>query len=153
MATNNAANNSRTSPCRRCGHCCRVVSLDHTKVELRALAIHEEQRLRRDPDHPHRSDIERLLRDVRFIGRHFHRISRRRAVEINPVMAEPEFDGRSFYLCRALGSGGSCRHHEARPFLCEGYPWYGGRPRAGALVTPRCGYAAEVAQRDRSLAT
>jgi len=133
------------SPCRRCGGCCRAISIDFYKRELRELARREADRLARESAHRHRREIERLLRDVAFIDRHFRRVSRRHAVALNPALAAPDYDGRRFYTCDQLDDRGRCLRHAERPYVCEGYPWYLGSPSAAALVCTPCGYEAVLA--------
>ena len=130
--------------CKRCGKCCEVISLDYTKQALRQLARRELSRLAQDPDSPHRTEIQRLMRDVRFIDRHFHRVSRPRATKLNPTFGAVDYDGRRFYTCDRLAEGGSCREHGSRPFVCEAYPWYGSAPKRSMLVHTPCGYEAEL---------
>ena len=132
------------SRCNLCGCCCRVVSIDFTKRELAELSRRERARLERSPEGRHRGEIERLARDVDFILRHFRRVSRARANVLNPVFRDREYDGRRFYTCDQLGDDGRCQSHEQRPYLCEGYPWYLGGPRHGALVCSPCGYQADL---------
>lgn len=126
--------------CLLCGRCCRVVGIDFTKRELRELARRERRRLRGGAIERHRGEVQRLLRDIRFIDRHFHRVSRARAAALNPVFRDSSYDGRRFYTCDRLGPDGRCQSHAERPYLCEGYPWYLGGPRPGALVCTPCGY-------------
>lgn len=132
------------SPCDGCGRCCRAVSLDYSKRDLVAIAAREKARLDRDPHSPQRADIERLVRDVRFVQRWFRRLSRAEAITRQPALASSEYDGRAFYRCLALDADGRCTRHAERPFLCEGYPWYGSAPSSRLLVVRPCGYEREV---------
>ncbi len=131
------------SACRACGQCCRALSLEQSLATLTALAADEAARLRRRPDTPHRAEIERLVRDVAFIARHFHPLDRAAAVARQPAFAGAEFDGRHFFSCDALRADGRCAEHAARPYVCAGYPWYLGAPHPDRLVCRPCGYEAE----------
>ena len=139
-----AAPTTEPSRCKRCGQCCRVISLDFTKAEIASLARGEAAHLGGHPESRHRADIERLVRDARFIREHFHRVSRARARELQPSFHGPGFDGRSFYVCDELTPAGTCGAHAARPFVCEGYPWYGSAPKRSLLVLTPCGYEADL---------
>lgn len=136
-----------SSSCRACGLCCKAISLDHSKTELTALAAQEAQHLRRHPHTHQRADIERLLRDVDFIDRHFHAIDRSQALALNPGLADPELADRCFYICDCLDERGRCRQHNTRPYLCEGYPWYRGTPNPLLLVVRPCGYEEDLQAR------
>ncbi|MFH1808375.1 MAG: YkgJ family cysteine cluster protein [Pseudomonadota bacterium] len=135
------------SPCLRCGRCCEALSLDFSKAQLREMAVREQRRLRREPGHSHAADMRRLVSDVAFIQKHFRRVSRQRAADINPTFSSREFDGRFFYICDALDSEGRCSRHAERPYLCEGYPWYRDHPRIDALVVYPCGYERDLVAR------
>jgi Fe-S-cluster containining protein len=128
------------SPCRRCGACCRAISLDFSLEDLARLAADEQARLARHPGSPHRREIERLIADVAFLRAHFRPIDRAQAVARNPHLAHADFADRHFFLCDLLDADGSCREHAARPFVCEGYPFYLGQPDRRALVHSPCGY-------------
>ncbi len=132
------------SPCLGCGACCRAISLEQSKSELQQLTRAERERLQRRPDHPHAGEMRRLIRDVAFIRLHFWRISRAEAIARNPALVSEDFDGRCFYRCDVLQADGRCGLHAERPYVCEGYPWYGGSPRLDALVVSPCGYEAEA---------
>ena len=129
-----------TSRCRRCGQCCRVISLDFSPSELASLAQGEAAHLTAHPESKHRADVERLVRDVDFMATHFRRVSRAEAMALQPAFDGPGFSGRSFYVCDQLTTAGSCGAHAKRPFVCEGYPWYGSAPRRSLLVLTPCGY-------------
>jgi Fe-S-cluster containining protein len=132
------------SRCQRCGQCCRVISLDFTKAEITSLARGEAAYLAKHPESPHRAEIERLVRDARFIREHFHRVSRAIAMRRQPAFHGAGFEGRSFYVCDELTRAGTCDAHAARPFVCEGYPWYGSAPKKSLLVLTPCGYEADL---------
>lgn len=132
------------SPCLLCGKCCQALSLEQTKSSLRILARQEQLRLERNPGHRHRQEMMRLIRDVGFILRHFRRLSRQKALSINPLLAGEAFRGRYFYTCKQLDPKGACLSHELRPYVCEGYPWYYGSPDRGALFVLPCGYEREL---------
>ena len=128
------------SRCLQCGICCRVVSLDHSSDTLRQLA--EQERKRLDGPTPHRAEIERLLSDVEFILKHFHLVERSEALELNPQLED--VGNRTYYRCDALDKGGKCSQHGKRPYLCEGYPWYLGRPNPDLLIHRPCGYEQDL---------
>ncbi len=134
----------KVSACDACGQCCRAISLDHTHADLAAIAAREQARLDRDPQLPQRAEIERLVRDVAFISRWFRPVARAEAAARQPAFASSDFDGRSFYVCLALGDDGRCTRHAERPFVCEGYPWYGSAPSLDLLVVRPCGYERDV---------
>jgi Fe-S-cluster containining protein len=123
-----------------CGQCCRAISLDLSPRGLRDLADRERARL--ETATPHRTDVERLLRDISFILERFRPMARAQAVAINPELADLE--GRHFYSCDALAADGSCSCHSGRPYVCEGYPWYHGAPNPALLVHRPCGYEHDV---------
>jgi hypothetical protein len=121
-----------------------VISLDFTKAEIASLARGEAAHLATHPESPHRAQIERLVRDARFIREHFHRVSRVEVRKRQPAFHGSGFEGRSFYGCDQLTAAGTCGAHAARPFVCEGYPWYGSAPKRSLLVLTPCGYEADL---------
>ena len=63
-----------------------------------------------------------------------------------PPESLEEFAGRTFFVCDRLTAAGTCSAHAERPFLCEGYPWYGSAPRRELLVVTPCGYERDLSR-------
>jgi Fe-S-cluster containining protein len=130
--------------CNCCGQCCRALSIDYSKVELKRQLEYDLELLGRHPDHRHREQILLFKHDVEFILKYWQRISREKALSINPALAGRGTEERYFFCCSCLGDDGSCAQHLDRPQVCRGYPWYGQLPRPDALFALPCGYEIDL---------
>lgn len=92
------------SECNRCGECCRVIHIGHTKKTLRTI---------KNPD-------------VKFILKHWCRISRKEAYKRQPTLKARDWNGFYFYACDAWDEKTHlCKMYESRPEVCRGFPFYG----------------------------
>jgi len=118
------------SPCNKCGACCRVLTLEQSPQEVRALAAV--------------TKVLGIPSDAIFAAEHWHPLTREEAVQRNPFYTARLKPGAYLYRCDQLGDDGRCTAYEVRPLVCRGYPWYDQPRRNMALPDPDCGYAADV---------
>ena len=116
--------------CNRCGGCCRVLVLAQKPEEIEAMAA--------------LTMVLGIPSDYQFANRHWHALTRAAAIERNPFYTSQLPADANLYWCDRLGEDGQCAAYEERPFVCRGYPWYGGAPSAMPLADARCGYAYDV---------
>lgn len=116
--------------CTACGACCRVITIDRSPEEVRAMAA-----------------LTRVLgipSDMQFAAEHWRPLTREEAVQRNPFYTRQLPENAYLYTCDQLGSDGRCKSYDSRPLVCRGYPWYGGPPRPMPLADPDCGYQVEI---------
>lgn len=116
--------------CTACGACCRVITIDRSPEEVRAMAT-----------------LTRVLgipSDLQFVAEHWRPLTRAEAMERNPYYTRQLSQNAYLYTCDQLGSDGRCTSYETRPLVCRGYPWYGAAPRPMPLADPDCGYHVEL---------
>jgi Fe-S-cluster containining protein len=116
--------------CNRCGACCRVLVLEQTPAEVQAMAA--------------LTTVLGIPSDHAFAAKHWHPLSRAEAMARNPFYTSHLPADANLYRCDQLGADGRCEAYERRPFVCRGYPWYGGEAREMPLADARCGYAYDV---------
>ena len=112
-----------------CGACCRVLTLEQSPEEVRAIAA-----------------LTRVLgipSDHQFAAEHWHPLTRDEALARNPFYVGRLPADAHFYRCDQLGADGRCLTHATRPLVCRGYPWYEQPVRDMPLADPLCGYAYE----------
>lgn len=113
--------------CNKCGKCCQAIVLTFTKKEVKS---------KRGPD-------------VAFILKNWKRISKEKAIEINPYLKnwlniKCKF-GRSMYFYKCLKydpKSKLCLVHDKRPNVCSGYPIYkrGTVSEKETFYTEKCGF-------------
>ena len=116
--------------CNQCGACCRVLVLEQSADEVRAMAA-----------------LTRLLgipSDHVFAAEHWHPLTREEAMRRNPFYTSRLPVGAHLYRCDQLGPDGRCQAYETRPLVCRGYPWYDQPPRSMPLPDPDCGYKEDL---------
>lgn len=116
--------------CNACGACCRVIYVDQSPEEIRAIA-----------------QLTRVLgipSDMQFAAEHWRPLTREEAMVRNPFYTRQLPADAHLYTCDQLGEDGRCQAYEIRPLVCRGYPWYGAKPEAIPLADPECGYKAEL---------
>lgn len=111
--------------CNHCGMCCRTICLRYSKKEMKRADYSEERA---------------------FILKHWKRISRKKALELNPylrTLIEEYIKGGVtlyWYSCEYLGNDSLCTNYENRLPVCSGYPFYGNEPNNEFLYGENCGY-------------
>ena len=119
--------------CARCGMCCEVLPLDVNRQKM------ERMRLNASAD---------AFRDLEFMLRHFHRISRTEAFKRNPFFRARGTRKGVYYTCDQYDAQNHlCLAQENKPRTCSEFPWYGGDPaeRVSHLKPfPRCSYWHDV---------
>jgi Fe-S-cluster containining protein len=113
--------------CNQCGACCRVIKVDQSPDEIRAMAA--------------LTSAIGIPSDFAFVAAHWHPLTRDEAMAANPFYTSRLPEDAHLYRCDQLGPDGRCTAHETRPIVCRGYPWYGEDARDMALADPACGYA------------
>ena len=113
--------------CNHCGACCRVLTLEQSPEEVRAIAVI--------------TGALGIPSDHIFAAEHWHPLTREEAMQRNPFYTTRLPAGAHLYWCDRLGPDGRCQAYETRPFVCRGYPWYGEPVRDMPLADPDCGYA------------
>lgn len=116
--------------CNQCGMCCRAVCLQYTKTEIATTDLDENRNL---------------------ILYHWKRISRKKALEINPYLLglmNEYWEGSVklyWYSCTYIQEDNTCSIHDKRPPICKGYPWYGHDPKGlEFLYGENCGYRIDL---------
>lgn len=118
--------------CNACGACCRVIYVERSPEEIRAMA-----------------SLTRVLgipSDMQFAAKHWRPLSREEAMKRNPYYTRQLPEHGYLYTCDQLGDDGKCRAYETRPLVCRGYPWYGEAARSIPWADPECGYRVEVSE-------
>jgi Fe-S-cluster containining protein len=116
--------------CNKCGACCRVLTLEQSPEEVRAVA-----------------SVTKTLgipSDMVFAAKHWHPLSRDDAMRRNPFYTSRLPENAFLYACDQLGDDGSCMAYETRPLVCRGYPWYEQPVRNMELADPNCGYFYDI---------
>jgi Fe-S-cluster containining protein len=116
--------------CSACGACCRVITIDRSPEELRAIA-----------------ELTRVLgipSDLQFAAQHWRPLTRAEAMQRNPFYTAQLPADAYLYTCDQLGDDGRCLCYDERPLVCRGYPWYDAPPRSMPLADPDCGYKEEI---------
>lgn len=116
--------------CNACGACCRVIYVEQSPEEIRAVA-----------------QLTRVLgipSDMQFAAEHWRPLSREEAMQRNPFYTRQLPTNAHLYTCDQLGEDGKCQSYESRPLVCRGYPWYGGKPVKVPLADPDCGYGRQL---------
>jgi Fe-S-cluster containining protein len=119
--------------CNCCGECCRPVVLsDYGKTAW--FGAPSTGKRKEDVEH---------AENCRWIRSHWHRISRAKAVELRPVLADVT-SRVFFYLCDAHDPAtGRCTAYDERPPVCRKFPHYfASRRREGWTwpALPRCSF-------------
>jgi len=112
--------------CNKCGACCRVLTLEQSPEEVRAIAAV--------------TKVLGIPSDHIFAAEHWHPLTRAEALRRNPFYVPRLPASAHLYWCDQLGDDGRCTAHATRPLVCRGYPWYGEPPRDMALADQDCGY-------------
>ena len=118
------------SLCNQCGACCRVLTLEQSPDEVRAMA-----------------SITKVLgipSDTIFAAEHWHPLAREEAMRRNPFYTSRLPADAHLYSCDQLGNDGRCKAYETRPLVCRGYPWYDQPPRHMELADPSCDYFYDI---------
>ncbi|MGN6243251.1 MAG: YkgJ family cysteine cluster protein [Motilibacteraceae bacterium] len=119
--------------CSRCGDCCeRIVYpwAPEAVADLLAQSVLPEE----------------MRRDLEFVRDHWHYLGDHRSAEDGARNGVPADDPAvsPVYSCDAFDPVSRlCTAHDARPSVCDGYPWYG-RPPAANVLSPRCSFTADV---------
>lgn len=124
------------SPCKQCGACCRVLTVEQSPQELRALAA--------------LTKTLGIPSDAIFAAEHWHPLTREEAMQRNSFYTSRLKPEAYLYRCDQLGEDGRCTAYEMRPLVCRGYPWYDQPPRHMPLPHPDCGYCADMAKESGS---
>lgn len=114
------------SLCNGCGACCRVLTLDQSPEEVKAIAAV--------------TKVLGIPSDHQFAAEHWQPLSREEALQRNPFYVARLKQGAHFYACDQIGDDGLCMAYESRPLVCRGYPWYDGAVTPMPLPDPDCGY-------------
>lgn len=117
--------------CNQCGMCCRVIKLEQSPEEVKAMAL--------------LTGVLGIPSDNTFAAEHWRPLTREEAMRINPFYVSQLPDTAHFYSCDRLGEDGRCRAHDVRPLVCRGYPWYDRPPRVMPVPDPQCGYLEDQA--------
>ena len=112
--------------CNQCGACCRVLTLEQSPEEVRAIAA--------------LTGALGIPSDHSFASEHWHPLTRGEAMRRNPFYVSRLPESAHLYWCDQLGADGRCLTHATRPLVCRGYPWYGQPVRDVPLADPLCGY-------------
>jgi Fe-S-cluster containining protein len=112
--------------CNKCGACCRVLTLEQSPEEVRAIAA--------------LTKVLGIPSDHAFAAEHWHPLTHTEAMRRNPFYVRRLAADAHLYWCDRLGADGRCMAHATRPLVCRGYPWYGQPPRDMALPDQDCGY-------------
>ncbi len=112
--------------CNKCGACCRVLTLEQSPEEVRAIGAV--------------TKVLGIPSDHVFAAEHWHPLTRAEAMQRNPFYVQRLPETAHLYWCDQLGSDGRCMAHATRPLVCRGYPWYDQPPREMALADQDCGY-------------
>jgi Fe-S-cluster containining protein len=112
--------------CNKCGACCRVLTLEQSPEEVRAIAAV--------------TKVLGIPSDHVFAAEHWHPLTREEALRRNPFYTLRLPEDAHLYWCDQLGADGRCLTHATRPLVCRGYPWYDQPPRAMELADQDCGY-------------
>lgn len=116
--------------CHCCGACCRVLTLEQSPEEIRAMAAV--------------TSVLGIPSDMVFAAAHWHPLSREEAQRRNPHYVSRLPATAHFYACDRIGPDGRCRAYEERPLVCRGYPWYDQPVRDMPLPDPYCGYKDDI---------
>ncbi len=114
------------SLCNQCGACCRVLTLEQSPEEIRAMAA--------------LTSVLGIPSDMTFAAQHWHALTREEATQRNPYYATRLPPDAHLYHCDQLGSDGRCLAYEERPLVCRGYPWYDQPVRNMELPAANCEY-------------
>lgn len=123
--------------CNGCGACCRVLMLDRSPEEIRAMAAV--------------TSVLGIPSDMIFAAAHWWPLTRDEAERRNPFYVRQLPENAFFYACDQIGADGLCRAYEGRPLVCRGYPWYDQPVRDMPLPDPDCGYKEDVDAMRRAL--
>jgi Fe-S-cluster containining protein len=116
--------------CNKCGACCRVLTLEQSPEEVRAMA--------------QVTQVLGIPSDMSFAAQHWHALTRDQAMQRNPFYTSRLAPGAHLYWCDQLGGDGRCMAYETRPLVCRGYPWYGQPVRDMQLPDADCGYFYDI---------
>jgi hypothetical protein len=112
--------------CNKCGACCRVLTLAQSPEEVRQMAA--------------LTAVLGIPSDHQFAAEHWQPLTRAEAMRRNPGYTLRLAPEAHLYFCDMLAADGRCLAHEARPWVCRGYPWYDAPPRDMELADRDCDY-------------
>jgi Fe-S-cluster containining protein len=116
--------------CNQCGACCRVLTLEQSPHEVKAMAM--------------LTGVLGIPSDSSFAAVHWHPLSREEAMQRNPFYTSRLPLDAHLYWCDQLGEDGRCMAYENRPLVCRGYPWYDHPVFEMELADPSCGYFQDI---------
>jgi hypothetical protein len=121
-----------------CGSCCKALCVPISPQEARRYVLHN------FPFYDW-NEWSTYSNDLIFIDQELKPITYEHAMKINPEMDRDKEDGY-FYSCPHLTEDNKCGIHDQleKGHMCDGFPWYGGKPHGSKWYHPNCGYNVDV---------
>jgi Fe-S-cluster containining protein len=139
--------------CSMCGNCCERIYTGWNLEYLADKAIKWENgpdptkdlagfyQWMRDATTWENIDLEEMLRTRRNAVENYRFVK----VHWESRNDTPPEDGHENWNCKMFDTETRmCNAHGDRPPVCSGYPWYGGKPKRDADLSPQCSFNADI---------